>query len=395
MLLFLEAALVTIALLAAPSRAAPQDDWIFPVNPDQTSDLVTGTSYTIKWDSNLKHWFAEYCDACDTQNLDLWVLGGNNFHKLSSGINVESTLSYTWTPDIPSSELNVDLWVFRFLASGVEFEGTQTQSIASPIFFLREGDGDSETTTSQSTPKSSTATSTSSSSSSTSATFDPINTASETDAALSPHGTASPNSKDASSNSGLSKAAMIGIGVGIAVGAALGCLMCFFCYQRGKHRRTNLAPTVSPLIPLKRGPSSRDGGSPIAAQGYSAGPRAETAESYSGMTGLGVLSNNAPVGVAAAVYSPSVATGYGFAPAQDAARLGTAHSQASIIGVAASLQNEAAAAAMPGTWIYDRRTAMSKELQGDQVVAELEYMPLAELSASPVAAELPIHNRDR
>lgn len=83
MLLFLEAALVTIALLAAPSRAAPQDDWIFPVNPDQTSDLVTGTSYTIKWDSNLKHWFAEYCDACDTQNLDLWVLGGNNFHKLS------------------------------------------------------------------------------------------------------------------------------------------------------------------------------------------------------------------------------------------------------------------------------------------------------------------------
>ncbi|KAI1774948.1 hypothetical protein F4818DRAFT_417277 [Hypoxylon cercidicola] len=374
MLLFLLEAVLTIALLAAPSCAAPQDDWIFPANPDQTSSLVTGEKYTLKWNSNLKTWFAQYCDACDTQNVDLWILGGNNFHKLSSGINVETTLSYTWTADIPFSELNVDLWVFRFLASGVKFEGTETQSIASPIFFLREGDGNSETTvgqtsttkaagnptvaavstgvekitktnvvevtktneetvetvaaisetsvaikatstaspntsadtTVQTSPKSTSITASSSlPASSTSPALDSLITASATDITLPPHGTASPNSKDTSSSSGLSKAAMIGIGVGIAVGsAALCCLVWFFCLQR---RRRGILPLA---------------GSPME--------------------------------------------------------------------VPELLQPEAAAAAMPGTWIYDRRTAMAKELQGDEAGAELEHMPLAELPASPVAAELPI-----
>ncbi|XXG98134.1 trans-aconitate methyltransferase 1 [Hypoxylon texense] len=475
MLLFLLEAVLTIALLAAPLSAAPQDDWIFPANPDQTSSLVSGEKYTVKWNSNLKNWFAEYCDACDTQNVDLWILGGNNFHKLSSGINVETTLSYTWTADIPSSELNVDLWVFRFLASGVEFEGTQTQSIASPIFFLREGDGNSETTvgptsttktadnptvesvntkveettktnvvevtktkeetvkteattektqtkadassttkatetsvavkaTSTIDPKTTTdktslsssklssfiTASSSPSSSSTSAAFDPINTASETDTALSPHGTASPNSKDASSNSGLSKAAMIGIGVGVAVGAAICCLLGFFCFQRRRHKRNNPPRGISPLT-LKRGLSSHDGevGPPINARGYGAAPRTETAQSFGGMTGLGSEGHSMPTGIGAA--------GWGAAENQDAtARLGTAHTHDSNIGAAVPLQPEAAAAALPGTWIYDRRTAMLKELQGDEVRAVvLEHMPLPELPASPVAAELPTHGHGR
>lgn len=82
-MIFLFNIALTVVLLAAPSYASPQDNWVFPANPDQTSSLISRNKYILKWNSNLKDWFGEYCEACDTKNVDLWVLGGNNFHTLS------------------------------------------------------------------------------------------------------------------------------------------------------------------------------------------------------------------------------------------------------------------------------------------------------------------------
>lgn len=50
---------------------------------------------------------------------------------------------------------------------------------------------------------------------------------------------------------------------------------------------------------------------------------------------------------------------------------------------------------MPGTWIYDRQAAILKELHGDEPRAELEYMPSAELPATPIAKEMPVHGHPR
>ncbi|KAI0376529.1 hypothetical protein F5Y04DRAFT_285841 [Hypomontagnella monticulosa] len=435
-------AVLTIALLAARSCAAPQDDWVFPVWPDQTSELVSGNKYTIRWNANLKNWFREYCDACDTKDVDLWVMGGNNFHRLASGVNVETTLSYTWTADIPSEELNVDLWVFRFLASGVDFEGADTQNIASPIFFLREGDGGKDPeTVGQTTPTkaieepvstrvdettktkvvevtktkeeqpvkteaisenpgtkadtsisakatetSATPTSTGAdlaktslssttptksstmappstfSSSTTSLVFDPINTGSATDPTLIPHGTASPNAKDSSSNSGLSKGAMIGIGVGVGVSAVIACFLWFFCAQRRKNRRNQ--PVSPSTIKGGRFAHDEESGVPRGFEGHGPVSRLGTAQTQDGIFGAGVV--GVPADVSPANSIQESAAGYGIGETAQAPNVPV------VVGTAPNHDN-------------------GIRLQKGESVAELEYMPIPELPATPVAAELPAH----
>ncbi|KAI1397248.1 hypothetical protein F4819DRAFT_490702 [Hypoxylon fuscum] len=405
-MIFLFNIALTVVLLAAPSYASPQDNWVFPANPDQTSSLISRNKYILKWNSNLKDWFGEYCEACDTKNVDLWVLGGNNFHTLSSGVNVENTLSYTWDVDIPSSELNVDLWVFRFLSAGADFKGAETQNIASPIIFIREGGGDLGTTVGQTTttkaadqsteqpaptkveettktnvvevtntkeeetstsvntdaatenpilttsapetkadisttikateaqtstntaikptkisssttalPKTLLVTTSSSLPSSTSPAVDPINTDSES---LLPHGTASLNSKESPSSSALSTGAMVGIGVGVAISAALVCLLWFFCAQRRKHRRNNPQRGLSPST-LKAGHSSHDT-EPRSSKGVQKFGSTATigmAQTRDGVSGFGAPDYNVAIGPGSTGYRQDAGVVYETAQTQN------------------------------------------------------------------------------
>ncbi|KAI1081982.1 hypothetical protein F5B20DRAFT_578755 [Whalleya microplaca] len=221
-----------------------QDDWIFPKNPDKTSILTAGTSYSIGWTSNLQSWFSSYCQKCDPSNVDLWTTGGSKAlkHRITTGINITSSFSYRWTVTIPSSDLATsNIWNLCFVASGDAMDG---DNIASPLFIV-----DPTTSTNSVT---STTTSISSGMAMSTTHSDP--TADTTSVPGTPTSSSSLAPTDPPSP-GLSTGAKAGIGVGAGLG---GIVLVVFGWFLG-YRLKPLNPATNEAIGNKHDPASGTG----------------------------------------------------------------------------------------------------------------------------------------
>jgi hypothetical protein len=131
--------LVLIALLPLRARCqSVQDSWTAPASPDRSTNMQSGTPFTIRWKSSLQEWFSAYCSSCDVRKADLWVTSftSNNYnfkvagkpsHLTSSmtekltqhqgSIDVTSSSSYQWDVNLPLFALSMNgVLVFRFAA---------------------------------------------------------------------------------------------------------------------------------------------------------------------------------------------------------------------------------------------------------------------------------------
>ncbi|PMD24659.1 hypothetical protein NA56DRAFT_494499 [Hyaloscypha hepaticicola] len=96
---------------------------------------------TLAWTSHLQAWFPQYCSECNVTNVDLWIMASdwNIYIKIVEGIDVTSTLSYTWTVDIGTAQVaSQSVWTFRFIPANTDWSGGSAgvleQNIASPEF---------------------------------------------------------------------------------------------------------------------------------------------------------------------------------------------------------------------------------------------------------------------
>ncbi|KAI1266896.1 hypothetical protein F5Y18DRAFT_351642 [Xylariaceae sp. FL1019] len=256
---------ISVACLSLGSYV--QDDWL---SPQASESWYTGETYTVAWDSDLQSWFGDYCPACDTQNVDLWLTGsGSNYYLVKAGINVESTTSCPYT--VPDG-FETDKFVFRFIPSGVKWQNGG-EEISGALFYIRV----SPTTTSSSessTASPSTSTIEDSPASTTEGSTTTIDTASSTSPAVaagsssSPTESASasasesasptssttsastadstgaPTSTSSDSTTGLSIGAKAGVGVGAAAGVIALIVLSFLFARRQRQSKAAPPPTA-------------------------------------------------------------------------------------------------------------------------------------------------------
>ncbi|KAL4863549.1 hypothetical protein BDV12DRAFT_206392 [Aspergillus spectabilis] len=210
-----------------------QDLWVFPRAPDFSSDITTGTTIQIRWQQELTNVFSTYCTQCDTTDVDLWLTGSNYDSKLkgtngvcrgSGGINVQTTLSYSWTVNLNASIIKSSPdWSVRFLPSGSVWNGTGGQEVTSPQFNILAPPQTSSTTSPTSTTTTGTTTA-----SSTSAT------------ATSPWPAVT--SATANNNNSLSSGAKAGVSVGAAVGGIFIIALFIFFWRKIRAIKSPIPP---------------------------------------------------------------------------------------------------------------------------------------------------------
>jgi hypothetical protein len=50
-------------------------NWISPTSPENSTQLQSGSPFTISWNPDIQQEISEGCASCDVQNQALWVTG--------------------------------------------------------------------------------------------------------------------------------------------------------------------------------------------------------------------------------------------------------------------------------------------------------------------------------